>query len=62
MLADGPFEGQLWGGLGLVIVDAEGDVKLAEQDLCDAPTMIRRGARRLRLAPLRSLAARLRSR
>ena len=62
MVADGPFKGQLWGGLGLVVVDAEGDVVLAEQDLYDAPAMIRRASRRLRLAPLRALATRIRSR
>jgi hypothetical protein len=64
--SDGPFAGQLWGGFGLVLVDAGGRARrgdsVYEDHLCDAPTMVRIAAGRLRrrsiVAPLRALRAR----
>jgi hypothetical protein len=60
----GPFAGQLWGGFGLVLVDADQGrprESVYEDHLWDAPTMIRlvsrRAARRRIAGPLRSLRA-----
>lgn len=63
MARSGPFESQLWGGLGLVIVDATDPARrgqpIAESHYRDAYSMIRiaagRQARRTLTAPLRSL-------
>jgi hypothetical protein len=63
MARNGPFAGQLWGGFGLVLVDAAGATRRAdsiyEDHLYDAHSMIRlaaRGSVRRRLAaPLRVL-------
>jgi Methyltransferase domain len=60
MARNGPFAGQLWGGLGLVLVDASGAARrgesIWEDHRYDAPTMVRRAARRrIRAAPRRAL-------
>lgn len=67
MARNGPFAGQLWGGFGLVLVDADAATRrpgpIYEDHLYDAHSMIRRAARgsvRRRLtAPLRALKGRL---
>jgi hypothetical protein len=60
MARNGPFAGELWGGLGLVLVDAGGAARRGESiwegHRYDARTMVRRAALRpLRTAPRRAL-------
>jgi hypothetical protein len=62
MIQTGPFARQLWGGLGLVVVDVEDDFRVPEQHLLDAPSMIRLGARRLRWRNLLTRARGMRER
>jgi hypothetical protein len=50
LLREGPRAGQLWGGLGLIVVDADGGFDpgaVPDRGMHDTPTMIRRGAGQL---------------
>jgi hypothetical protein len=68
MVRSGPFARQLWGGLGLVLVDATGEARrgdaVVESAFIDAYSMFDvaawRRARRRAAAPLRALSRRIR--